>query len=65
MEVKAKTFRNERVDLCRHCQGVGFVNGGEGGQVLPTCPVCGGSGRVWKITEGTVTIKKYEDDNSH
>lgn len=63
--LKQTPFKTEQIEICRNCQGVGFVPNGYNGQAQPVCPVCDGSGRIKKVTEGTVLIMPYNNDNSN
>lgn len=63
IQLKETPFQSEKIEICRNCQGVGFVPNGYNGQAQPVCPVCGGSGRVKKTTRGIVTIEPYYDNS--
>ncbi len=58
------TFKRQRIELCRVCQGGGFAPAADGATIMPVCPVCQGGGRVTKTWEGTVTIEPYLPDNN-
>lgn len=58
--MKAKDFQVEQIQLCRNCQGEGMVPIAEGKtQLLATCPICQGSGRVRVIRKGVVNVEPY------
>lgn len=63
--MKKRTFKQTKIEICRNCQGVGFVENGWNGQAQPVCEVCNGSGRIRKTIEGIVTVEPYSDDNSN
>lgn len=58
---KRKEFVNEKIELCRNCQGTGEVETKPvfGRAKVETCPVCGGSGLMKKRTEGVVMVEPY------
>lgn len=58
---KRKEFVNEKIELCRNCQGTGKVETKPvfGRAKMETCPVCMGSGLMKKHIEGTVEVEPY------
>lgn len=50
-----RAFNLENVELCGNCRGTGIdeLTGWK-------CPVCEGSGRVFKRREGVVTVEPYK-----
>lgn len=56
--MKKRPFKYTKIDLCRNCQGCGVVEAEDFGRMMPVCPVCGGTGRIKKTIEGTVTIEQ-------
>jgi len=65
--MKIRNYISDRIEICRNCLGTGTVEeekGGITGLFRPgflkaECPVCGGSGRVRKIVDITITIEPY------
>ena len=65
--MKTRNYISDRIEICRNCLGVGMVEeekGGLAGLLRPgfnevECPVCGGSGRVKKTADITITIEPY------
>lgn len=55
--MKTKNITYSKIEICRNCCGVGFVANGYNGQAQPVCPVCGGSGKIKKTTDVTITIE--------
>lgn len=55
MARKETKFNLEGVELCGNCHGTG-VDEATGWK----CPVCEGSGRVFKTRKGTVTVEPYK-----
>lgn len=62
MVQKQVPFIRKEIALCRNCGGVGMIEAKQGEQMLLTCPVCQGSGRVVKEYKGTVSISPYVKD---
>ncbi len=57
--MKIKPFKKSHVEVCRNCRGEGWVMPTEGSDIhtRTKCPVCKGSGKMRKTTEGTVTVE--------
>lgn len=62
--LKQVPFKREQIEICRNCKGKGRVMEIDDDDSCDfghekACPVCGGCGRVKKITEGTIKIEPY------
>lgn len=60
--MKQSPFNYKKLELCHNCNGFGTIDS-QG--KTETCPVCNGTGRIIKITQGTVTIEAFNNDSSH
>lgn len=58
MAKKESKFNVEGVELCGSCHGTGIVL--DGFIEYKECPVCEGSGRIYKTRKGTVTVEPYK-----
>ena len=58
---KRKEFVNEKIELCRNCQGTGKVENKPvfGRAKIEVCPICKGSGLMKKHIEGVVVVEPY------
>jgi DnaJ-class molecular chaperone len=67
---KVRKYELRKIEVCRNCGGEGMVHPKvEGNWLLRrmqdadrlvTCDVCGGTGRVRKHTEITVTVRSFQ-----
>lgn len=47
-------FEYKNVELCGNCHGTGVDENKH------KCPVCDGTGRIYKTRKGTVTVEPYK-----
>lgn len=67
---KVRKYESRKIEVCRNCGGEGMVNPKLEGNWLMrhiqaadgpvACEVCGGTGRVRKHTEITVTVRSFD-----
>lgn len=67
---KVRQYESNKIEICRNCGGEGMVNPKLEGNWLMrriqaadgpvACEVCGGTGRVRKHTEITVTVRSFQ-----
>ncbi|MBR6354400.1 MAG: molecular chaperone DnaJ [Paludibacteraceae bacterium] len=55
MARKETNFKMEGVELCGNCHGTGYD-----AELDCICPICEGSGRVYKTRKGIVTVEPYK-----
>ena len=70
---KVRKYELRKIEVCRNCGGEGMVHPKvEGNWLLRrmqdadrlvACDVCGGTGRVRKHTEITVTVKSFRGED--
>lgn len=71
MYEKVRNYKNERIEVCRNCQGTGIAYtvpefhhyGKEDAPEPYECPVCKGSGRIRKTQNIEITIEPYRNDS--
>lgn len=59
---KRREFVNDKIELCRNCQGTGKVETKPvlGRARMETCPECRGLGMMKKHIEGVVVVEPYD-----
>lgn len=70
--MKTRNYHFDKIEICRNCQGSGMVHPQVEGRWLlrrmqcpdrlVTCEVCGGSGRVKKASDITITVEPYHPE---
>lgn len=70
--MKTRNYHIDKIEICRNCKGSGMVHPQvEGSRLLRrlqcpdrlvTCEVCGGSGRVKKASDITITVEPYHPE---
>lgn len=66
---KVRQYESTKIEICRNCKGSGMVHAQLEGNwlirrmqsdLVATCDVCNGTGRVEKHTDITVTVRSFQ-----